>query len=63
MRCLSCNTALTDKEAARKFDHCEEIKNPEDRYVGLCSYCLHDSELDEELPIDIIDGEIEDEIV
>lgn len=45
MRCLSCNCELTDKEANRKFLDAELISNPEDRYIGLCDRCLHDSEL------------------
>lgn len=47
MRCLSCNIALTDKEASRKFKNHEEIKNPEDKYIGLCSHCLGTTDIDE----------------
>lgn len=45
MRCLSCNCELSDREANRKFLEHEEIKNPEDQYVGLCDRCLSDSDL------------------
>lgn len=48
MRCLSCNCALTDKEASRKFHNHEEIKNPEDKYLNLCDGCLYTAELDED---------------
>jgi hypothetical protein len=48
MRCLSCNKALSDKEANRKFKNHEEIKNPEDKYMGLCDCCLGGAELDDE---------------
>lgn len=40
MKCLSCDVVLTDEEANRKFSNYEEIKNPEDRYIGLCNRCL-----------------------
>jgi hypothetical protein len=47
MRCLSCNVALSDKEASRKFKNHEEIRNPEDKYIGLCAHCLGSAEIDE----------------
>lgn len=43
MRCLACNDNLTDKEAGRKYTHWREIKNPEERYVGLCTGCLKEA--------------------
>lgn len=61
MRCLACDCNLSDKEANRKFLNYTEIKNPEDRYIGLCDPCLKDSEIeaieenilnDEEIPDD-----------
>lgn len=45
MYCFSCSKRLSDKEAAIKFEHHEEIKNPEDRYVNLCTSCLRESDL------------------
>ena len=45
MRCLSCNCNLSDREANRKFDDWEHIKNPESRYIGLCDDCLLDTDL------------------
>lgn len=36
MRCLSCNRNLSDREANRKYANWQEIKNPEERYIGLC---------------------------
>lgn len=40
MKCLACDVILTDEEANRKFSNCEEIPNPEDRYINLCNRCL-----------------------
>jgi hypothetical protein len=40
MRCLACNVELTDEEANRKFENHEEIKAPEDKYIGLCNHCM-----------------------
>lgn len=45
MRCLSCNCALSDREANRKFNNWEEIKNPESRYIMLCDDCMLDTDL------------------
>lgn len=44
MRCLACNVELTDNEANRKYVNHHEIKNPEDKYIGLCSNCMSDDE-------------------
>jgi hypothetical protein len=59
MRCLACNCELTDNEANRKFANHTEIKNPEAKYVGLCSNCLSD---DEDFADDLINpyGEVYD---
>jgi hypothetical protein len=46
MRCLSCNVLLDEKEQKRKYKNHEEIKNPEDKYIGLCNRCIADSELE-----------------
>jgi hypothetical protein len=54
MRCLACNVELTDKEANKKYLNHEEIKNPEDKYIGLCSHCLCDS--DGELDLELINS-------
>jgi hypothetical protein len=43
MRCQSCNKNLSDRESSRKFINWREIENSEDRYIGLCSRCLHES--------------------
>lgn len=48
MRCLACNKELSDKEASKKYKNHLEIKNPEERYIGLCSGCLICAELDDE---------------
>lgn len=45
MFCLSCAKRLNDKEAAVKFKGTEHFTNPEDRYVNLCSSCLHNSDI------------------
>lgn len=47
MRCLACNAELTDNEANKKYSNHEEIKNPEDKYIGLCSHCLRDDDGDD----------------
>jgi ferredoxin len=66
MHCLSCNVILTDSEASLKYNNHEEISNPEDKYIGLCSRCLKDSDLNtyhtdvdefEEIEIEIIEGD------
>lgn len=44
MRCLACNKELSDKEANKKYVNHEEIKNPEDKYIGLCAHCLSSDE-------------------
>jgi hypothetical protein len=41
MRCLSCNVALTDSEATRKFRESEE-------FVDLCNHCFHLSDFDDD---------------
>jgi hypothetical protein len=46
MKCLSCDVILDDKEQSRKYKNHFEIKNPEDRYIGLCNRCLRNGELD-----------------
>lgn len=61
MRCLACNKELSDKEANKKYANHEEIKNPEDKYIGLCSHCLrdeHDDTFSETLVNDYLTGEI-----
>lgn len=58
MRCLACNAELSDKEANKKYANHEEIKNPEDKYIGLCSRCLSDAESD--LDTDLISYHIEE---
>lgn len=45
MRCLACNNNLSDKEGNRKFMNWKEIKNPEERYIGLCNGCLVDTDI------------------
>lgn len=45
MRCLSCNCNLSDREANRKYDDWENIKNPESRYIMLCDDCILDTDL------------------
>ena len=45
MRCLSCNEALSDREANRKYLDWKNISNTEERYIGLCDNCLRDSDL------------------
>lgn len=45
MRCLSCDVALSDKEANRKYVNWKEISNTEERYIGLCDNCLQESDL------------------
>lgn len=44
MRCLSCNTELSDDEAVRKYDNWEEITTG-DVYIDLCNHCLSQSDL------------------
>lgn len=46
MRCLACNCNLTDREASRQYVDTTEIKNPEDKYIGLCDDCIRDTGLD-----------------
>ena len=46
MRCLACNKELSDKEANKKYSNHEEIKNPEDKYIGLCAHCLRSDDSD-----------------
>ena len=45
-RCLSCNRVLSSRESTRKYRNYELIPNPEDRYIGLCSTCCRDIDLD-----------------
>lgn len=45
MRCLSCDEGLSDREANRKYINYREIKNPEERYIGLCDSCLRETDL------------------
>lgn len=45
MRCLSCNKNMNDREANRKYLNHDQIKNPEDKYIGLCDGCLAESDL------------------
>jgi hypothetical protein len=52
MRCRACNEAMSDQEAARKYPEPERIKNPEDRYIGLCNPCLKGSDLVEMVPLE-----------
>lgn len=62
--CLSCNHILTDDETVRKYDNWEKIKNPEDRYIGLCNKCLRQSDLNgylEDEFIEVEEEELEDE--
>ena len=47
MRCLSCDEALSDKEASRKYPEPERIANPEDRYIMLCDRCIKDTDFDD----------------
>lgn len=42
-RCLACNCTLSSRELTRKYRGWEHIKNPEDRYIGLCGKCLNES--------------------
>lgn len=49
MRCLACNKELTDKEASRKYENHEDIKNPEEKFIGLCSKCSYDTDYDDVL--------------
>ena len=56
MKCLSCDVILTDKEQIRKYGNHEEIKNPEDKYIGLCTSCFSAGQFDD----DILDAYIED---
>lgn len=45
MRCLACNVVMTEREASRKYENAEEIANPEERFIGLCSHCIKDTGL------------------
>jgi hypothetical protein len=45
LRCLACNGNLSDKEAGRKFSNWRLIKNSEERYIGLCTGCISDTDL------------------
>lgn len=58
MKCLSCDVILNDVEQERKYSNHEEIKNPEQKYIGLCNVCFkgamfNDDQLEyHETPID-----------
>ena len=39
-RCRSCNRKLSDRELTRKYINHAEIRNPEDKYIGLCGSCF-----------------------
>lgn len=58
MRCLACNKELTDKESSRKYSNHMEIKNPEERYIGLCSKCSYDTDVDELLSHELLDEDV-----
>ncbi len=45
MHCLACDKLLSDREASRKYEHCEEISNPEEQFIGLCNHCLKDTDI------------------
>jgi hypothetical protein len=45
MRCLACDCNLSDREANRKYENWQEIKNPESRYIMLCDDCIVDTDL------------------
>ena len=45
MHCLACDTMLSDMEANRKYSSWREIKNPEERYIGLCNDCINTTDL------------------
>lgn len=47
IHCKACNRILNDEEASIKWHNHEEIKNPEDRYINLCTKCLRSSDLTE----------------
>jgi len=67
MRCLSCNCNLSDREANRKYNNHEEIKNPESRYIGLCDDCIIDTDLayleDESLSSDVLEADASEPLV
>lgn len=45
MRCLACDSNLSDREANRKYVNWREIKNTEQRYIGLCDDCICETDL------------------
>lgn len=49
MHCLACDCLMSDREASRKYSSWREIKNPEERYIGLCDGCIQDTDL---IPLD-----------
>lgn len=60
MRCLSCNCNLSDREANRKYDDWEQIKNPESRYIMLCDDCILDTDLLYEEDPNLSNDDLED---
>lgn len=60
MRCRSCDCSMSDRETNRKYSSWREIKNPEDRYIGLCDGCISDTGLvvvDDPLAADVAELE------
>lgn len=45
MRCKACNKNLTDREASQKYLNWQEIKDAEERYIGLCDGCMEGTEI------------------
>ncbi len=62
MRCLSCNKNLSDREANRKYANHIEIKNPEEKYIGLCDHCLVDTDISIEDRLDLDDTDFDEEL-
>lgn len=48
MKCLACDAVLTDREQLQKYRNHEEIKNPEHKYIGLCTSCFSAGQFDDE---------------
>lgn len=61
MRCRACNHNLSDRAASRKFLNWREIKNSEERYLGLCDPCIVGTGLTFEEDVRASNEEFEDD--
>lgn len=45
MKCVACDSFLTDRQASRKYLNWREMPEGEGRYIMLCDRCIVDTDL------------------